>query len=338
MFYSQIILARKGPLGKIWLAAHFDKKLTKNQIFSTDISDSVQSILNTPNPLALRVSGHLMLGIVRIYGRKIKYLCNDCNESLWKIKLAFRSGAVNLLESQLALSNQIDDQRFFGHINPDIDFPELADEGFAEALLTNDATLKAARNRSLTSQEDLLRDQFGARLTENFQETSLSKIDRDSSFSRDSNLSSVEKVRKASLAEPRISNVIKSHTPLFNDETIPAFEDNYEMDFQFPQDDAYAYEETSYNAAAGMDLPELPLPLLPLTESLDDLPLPNDVSNSGIPTNETIPTPVTAPVPPKKRNTMAVKRRKLTIDRQVELSSKDCKRVSISYSYSYSLW
>jgi cohesin complex subunit SCC1 len=32
MFYSQVILARKGPLGKIWLAAHFDKKLSKNQV------------------------------------------------------------------------------------------------------------------------------------------------------------------------------------------------------------------------------------------------------------------------------------------------------------------
>lgn len=41
MFYSQLILAKKGPLGKIWLAAHWDKKLTKQQIFSTDITDSV---------------------------------------------------------------------------------------------------------------------------------------------------------------------------------------------------------------------------------------------------------------------------------------------------------
>jgi cohesin complex subunit SCC1 len=41
MFYSQVILARKGPLGKIWLAAHWDKKLTKQNIFSCDISESV---------------------------------------------------------------------------------------------------------------------------------------------------------------------------------------------------------------------------------------------------------------------------------------------------------
>lgn len=41
MFYSQVILARKGPLGKIWLAAHWDKKLTKQNIFSCDITESV---------------------------------------------------------------------------------------------------------------------------------------------------------------------------------------------------------------------------------------------------------------------------------------------------------
>ena len=87
MFYSQVILARKGPLGKIWLAAHFDKKLTKNQIFATDITSSVESVLNPAAPMALRVSGHLMLGICRIYSRKVKYLMSDCTEAMWKIKV-----------------------------------------------------------------------------------------------------------------------------------------------------------------------------------------------------------------------------------------------------------
>mmetsp|Transcript_53993 Transcript_53993/g.69336 ORF Transcript_53993/g.69336 Transcript_53993/m.69336 type:complete len:684 (-) Transcript_53993:252-2303(-) len=100
MFYSQIILAKKGPLGKIWLAAHWDKKLTKVQIFQTDISKSVDSIVNPSVPLALRVSGHLLLGVVRIYSRKVKYLMNDCTEALVKIKLAFRPGIVDLPEDQ----------------------------------------------------------------------------------------------------------------------------------------------------------------------------------------------------------------------------------------------
>ena len=32
MFYSQVLLSRKGTLGRAWLAAHYDKKLTKAQV------------------------------------------------------------------------------------------------------------------------------------------------------------------------------------------------------------------------------------------------------------------------------------------------------------------
>ena len=37
--------------------------------------------------MALRLSGQLLLGVVRIYSRKAKYLLDDCNEALVKIKL-----------------------------------------------------------------------------------------------------------------------------------------------------------------------------------------------------------------------------------------------------------
>ena len=48
MFYSQIILAKKSPLGKVWLAAHWgDKKLGRPQIFNTDIAQSVESIVSS---------------------------------------------------------------------------------------------------------------------------------------------------------------------------------------------------------------------------------------------------------------------------------------------------
>ena len=91
MFYSQIILAKKTPLGKVWLAAHWgDKKLGRTQIFSADIAKSVDDIVNPTVPLALRVSGHLLLGVVRIYSRKVKYLMKDCDEAMVKIKMAFR--------------------------------------------------------------------------------------------------------------------------------------------------------------------------------------------------------------------------------------------------------
>lgn len=161
MFYNQIILARKGPLGKIWLAAHFDKKLTKNQIFSTDISDSVESVLNPASPLALRVSGHLMLGIVRIYSRKVKYLMNDCTEAMWKIKLAFRPGNVDLGgQEHIASAHAIDDVRYYGNVQHDFDYPELADTAFDPDSLATYKTMKAARGRTLANLYETTQDDF----------------------------------------------------------------------------------------------------------------------------------------------------------------------------------
>ena len=98
MFYSQIILAKKGPLGMIWLASHWLEKLKKNQILATDIETSVQSIVALIDALALRVSGHLLLGVVRIYDRKVKYLFVDCNDAVSKIKLAFSGDIVRPAE------------------------------------------------------------------------------------------------------------------------------------------------------------------------------------------------------------------------------------------------
>jgi cohesin complex subunit SCC1 len=41
MFYSHFILAKKGPLGTIWIAAHLEAKLRKHQIADTNITTSV---------------------------------------------------------------------------------------------------------------------------------------------------------------------------------------------------------------------------------------------------------------------------------------------------------
>ncbi|XP_017878387.1 double-strand-break repair protein rad21-like protein 1 [Ceratina calcarata] len=98
MFYAHFVLAKKGPLARIWLAAHWDKKLTKAHVFETNIEKSVDGILQPKVKMALRTSGHLLLGVVRIYSRKAKYLLADCNEAFVKIKMAFRPGMVDLPE------------------------------------------------------------------------------------------------------------------------------------------------------------------------------------------------------------------------------------------------
>ncbi|CAM4774494.1 unnamed protein product [Rotaria magnacalcarata] len=113
MFYTHAILTKRGPLARLWLAAHWDKKLTKAQIFETDIRLSCESILEPCLKLALRTKGHLLLGVVRIYSRKTKYLLADCNEAFIKIKMAFRPGIVGIDGSN-------------NHNNPDADTREVS--------------------------------------------------------------------------------------------------------------------------------------------------------------------------------------------------------------------
>lgn len=83
-------------MARVWLAAHWDKKITKAQILETNIVESVDSILQPRVKLSLRTSSHLLLGIVRIYARKTLYLLQDCQDAAFKIKSAFRPGAVDL--------------------------------------------------------------------------------------------------------------------------------------------------------------------------------------------------------------------------------------------------
>lgn len=127
MFYAQFVLSKKGPLAKIWLAAHWEKKLSKAQIYETNVQDAVDEILKPKVKMALRTTGHLLLGIVRIYSRKAKYLLADCNEAFLKIKMAFRPGQVDLTdEARQVDSNAINLPEVFHDFDAALpDFNEL---------------------------------------------------------------------------------------------------------------------------------------------------------------------------------------------------------------------
>lgn len=49
-------------------------------------------------PIALRMSGHLLLGVVRIYSKKVDYLYHDCNVFLISLRKTFSTVSVNLPE------------------------------------------------------------------------------------------------------------------------------------------------------------------------------------------------------------------------------------------------
>ncbi|KAI4348288.1 hypothetical protein L6164_009024 [Bauhinia variegata] len=86
MFSSQTLVSSKGPLGAIWVAAYCLKRLKKSQVKETDISTSVDKILQEINAVTYRILAYLLLGVVRIYSKKVEYLFDDCNEVLSAIK------------------------------------------------------------------------------------------------------------------------------------------------------------------------------------------------------------------------------------------------------------
>ncbi|XP_070600509.1 double-strand-break repair protein rad21-like protein 1 isoform X2 [Erythrolamprus reginae] len=96
MFYMQLLMNKRGPLSKIWLAAHWDKKVTKAHIFECNLEATIEKILSPKFKIALRTSGHLLLGVVRIYHRKTKYLLTDCSDALVKMQSTFQPGLVDL--------------------------------------------------------------------------------------------------------------------------------------------------------------------------------------------------------------------------------------------------
>ncbi|XP_048464477.1 double-strand-break repair protein rad21 homolog [Rhincodon typus] len=149
MFYATLFLSKRGPLAKIWLAAHWDKKLTKAHVFECNLETTVENIISPKVKIALRTSGHLLLGVVRIYHRKAKYLLADCNEAFTKIKIAFRPDIVDLAEENLeATYNAItlpEEFHEFSNQLPDVDAIDVA-----EHFTLNQSTAEA-----ITLREDL---------------------------------------------------------------------------------------------------------------------------------------------------------------------------------------
>ncbi|XP_022985848.1 sister chromatid cohesion 1 protein 1-like isoform X1 [Cucurbita maxima] len=94
MFYSHQLLARKAPLGQIWMAATMHAKINRRKLDKLNIIKICEEILNPSVPMALRLSGILMGGVVIVYERKVKILYEDVTRLLveineaWKVKAA----------------------------------------------------------------------------------------------------------------------------------------------------------------------------------------------------------------------------------------------------------
>ncbi|KAJ1693774.1 hypothetical protein LUZ63_010472 [Rhynchospora breviuscula] len=160
MFYSPKMLGKKGPMGTVWMAAHLEKEIKKNQIEKINITLCAERLLFPEAPIALRMSAHLLLGLVRIYAWKVENaskLAKDYHRLLDKgrhrllpdIGTAFVTLKVSNLptDAHRALPQSITLPNNFQL--DDIDLDDLADD--AGALDTHQATFDQI---TLTSGEE----------------------------------------------------------------------------------------------------------------------------------------------------------------------------------------
>ncbi|KDO68882.1 hypothetical protein CISIN_1g008432mg [Citrus sinensis] len=82
MFYSHQLLARKASLGQIWMAATMHAKMNRKKLNKLNLIKICEEILNPAVPMALRLSGILMGGVVIVYEKKIEI------NAAWKTKVA----------------------------------------------------------------------------------------------------------------------------------------------------------------------------------------------------------------------------------------------------------
>ncbi|XP_048231365.1 sister chromatid cohesion 1 protein 1 isoform X2 [Ricinus communis] len=173
MFYSHQLLARKAPLGQIWMAATMHAKINRRKLdklniikiwlrltlsksfpFLNSVSNLCrltsffvysEEILNPSVPMALRLSGILMGGVVIVYERKVKLLYDDVTRLLvevneaWKVNSAppdptvlpkgksqAKKEAVTLPENQDTDAGEIEQSVNFSNANAAMEFQRTA--------------------------------------------------------------------------------------------------------------------------------------------------------------------------------------------------------------------
>lgn len=46
MFYTQLFTSKRGPLAKIWLAAHWERKITRTHVFECNLESTIKHIIS----------------------------------------------------------------------------------------------------------------------------------------------------------------------------------------------------------------------------------------------------------------------------------------------------
>ncbi|OIR56532.1 MAG: mitotic cohesin complex non-SMC subunit Rad21, partial [Amphiamblys sp. WSBS2006] len=147
MFFVDNVLTKKGPFATIWMAANWEKKLTKTTVAQTDIPLAVSNILDGTVPrLALRLSGQLLLGISRVYRRKVLYLHEDYTHLSASVRMLLLSAADPLKHRTAAPKKN--EKAFLDELDTPMAVPDFDDAEDSPQRLSEEIEL--ARRLSLS--------------------------------------------------------------------------------------------------------------------------------------------------------------------------------------------
>lgn len=129
------IISRRGDLSTAWLAANYDKKLSKQQLLNTNVPKLTGIITEDINHdhIPLRYSGTLLLGVTKIYSRQTKYVQDVANDielkSRYRVNLKISN--VNLKSNDTIINlnnNTLKDQisKFDLLYQPELNFDDIA--------------------------------------------------------------------------------------------------------------------------------------------------------------------------------------------------------------------
>ncbi|CAG8983448.1 hypothetical protein HYALB_00000617 [Hymenoscyphus albidus] len=137
MFYSHEILTnRKYGVATIWLAATMGsksgKKLNRKAICNVDLRKACGTIIEPEAPMALRLSGNLLFGAVRVYSQQCGYVLQDAQTAHTNIRALFKVSRTKDLDAEDANARpdqlvRMDDPLFqLDQALPPLDFDFMA--------------------------------------------------------------------------------------------------------------------------------------------------------------------------------------------------------------------
>ncbi|KAI9018002.1 Rec8 like protein-domain-containing protein [Phycomyces nitens] len=320
------IITKQGPLARVWLASHWERKLSKSQFLQTNLEKTIDAISVTQQqePYALRVSGQLLLGVVRIYSRKTRYLLEDCNEALVKIKLAFKKGNVNMPDINQSVANLGSitlPERLteFDILLPSVSFNAL----YANPADSRDAVLDSLEGVSLSqditltdAQDGLMSGSWGFDMIEQRRRDMLGDTERPFDFSNNT-FFDIETGRRDAVQTGEFSDFFGMQDiegPMnkmgLEDNAKAALDNNDSVDFDFDLGDDEMNNRPQANNEFAFDLQNDLLNRQRETSEMTDAPFLEALTQTGVP----------AAQEPARR------RRRLVVDKVTEIPHDELKQ------------